>query len=114
MDTPKWRRATIKFLKEQHYALVDYGNSSRGCQTIEVGEVRDVYFEGWDEGVPGLKKEFRLAHVELNDVVPLKDDEFEIISLGEPEEMHPLEKMLKEIRERSEKSVQNIQNTEKL
>jgi len=43
-DTLKWRKAKIKFLKEQHYGLVDYGNSSRGCQTIQIGDVRDVYF----------------------------------------------------------------------
>jgi len=69
-------------------------------------------FEGWDEGVPGLKKEFRLAHIDLNDIVPMKDEDFEVLELGEPEESHPIEKMLREIRERSEKSVQNIQNME--
>lgn len=49
METPKWRKAKIKFLTEQHHNLIDYGNSTRGCDTIHPGDIRDVVFEFWDD-----------------------------------------------------------------
>jgi len=89
--TPKWRKAKIKFLTEQHHNLRDYGNSSRGFDTINPGEIRDVVFENWDDGFVSHNKNLKVAHIELHDLVMMTDEDFEIIELGEPQEYHPQE-----------------------
>jgi hypothetical protein len=89
--TPKWRRAKIKFLTKQHHNLRDYGNSTRGCDTICPGEVRNVVFESWDDGFVSHNKNLKVAHIELHDLVLMTDQDFEIIELGEPQNQHPQE-----------------------
>jgi len=106
----KWRKAKIRFLTEQHHNLIDYGNSTRGCDTIHPGDVREVYFEWWDRGVEGCKPGTRIVYVEWHDMIPMRDEDFEMIELGTPEEFHPVELLLKEINHLSEKLVENIQN----
>lgn len=91
MEVPNWRKAKIKFLTEQHHNRIDYGNSTRGCDTIHPGEIRDVVFECWDNGFEHCAKRPRLAHIEMHDVVLMTDEDFEIIELGEPQEQHPQE-----------------------
>lgn len=86
----KWRQAKIKFLTEQHHNLIDYGNSTRGCDTIHPGEIRNVVFEDWDDGVRH-NKNIKIAHIELHDLVMMTDKDFEIIELGEPQHHHPQE-----------------------
>lgn len=94
--TPKWRKAKIKFLTEQHHNLRDYGNSTRGCDTIHPGEIRNVVFEYWDDGVRH-NKNLKIAHIELNDLIMMTEQEFEIIELSEPQAFHPQESAQRKI-----------------
>lgn len=104
-NTAKWRNAKIKFLKEQKHNLTFWGNSTRNADTIKEGEIREVYFEDWEENNP-----FKTAHIELYDMVLLKEDEFEVLEISSPVTYHPTELTMIQIQEQAEKLVENIKN----
>ena len=102
----KWRKGTVKFITEQKNNLIEYGNSTRGCDTIYPGEVREVYFESFqDRELVG-----HIIHISYLDSIWVKDEDIEIISLGELETMHPTQRMLKQFTKNTENLVENIIN----
>lgn len=107
MNEPRWRKATIRFLVEQkHNTRVDDDDNEIGCDVIHVGEIREIYFYCWEPLVEGQKQ---IIHVTLGDLIDIDDNEFEIITMGEPEEMHPMDRV-NDILVQSEKLVENIVN----
>lgn len=105
---PKWRPARVRFNVEVRHALIDYGNSTRGCQVIPAGTEMDVCFEHYDTG--NFRNNGRIIHIEMHDVVMLKEgEEFEILELKEPQEKHPYE-VLRDFYRNAEKLVENIGN----
>ena len=75
-----WRKAVIRFNKETAHDLIDYGNSTRGCQIIPAGSVREVYFENWKQ-----TPRYEIVFLGCGDTVPMFPGDFDIITMDEEE-----------------------------
>lgn len=83
-DSALWTKATVRFNVEVHHNLVDYGNSTRGCDAVCANTVRDVYLVDYDSSAKS-----HLVDMGYYDIIPLSPEEFTILSLGDTTKQHP-------------------------